>query len=125
MTTDHGHCARFCPRLLGGWARFDCEEGGGHRHAIDIGKFGVDLLGIEQGGGVDQVQLIVAACADEEGVVIRGEDVGGLSDRERTVFRMHFVQEMEIEEIASATGVAIPTVKTHLRRGIHRIRKKR
>ena len=47
-----------------------------------------------------------------------------LSSRQRSVFVMRFVEEMELGEIAKATGMPLPTVKTHLYRAVSKIRHK-
>jgi RNA polymerase sigma-70 factor (ECF subfamily) len=48
--------------------------------------------------------------------------VEGLSERQRTVFLLRFVQEMELSEIARATGLSEGTVKAHLSRALIRVR---
>jgi len=45
-----------------------------------------------------------------------------LSPSQRTVFVLRFVEEMELTEIAAATGMALATVKTHLYRAIDHVR---
>jgi RNA polymerase sigma-70 factor (ECF subfamily) len=45
-----------------------------------------------------------------------------LSERQRSVFIMRFLDEMELEEISVATGLPPPTVKTHLYRAIKAVR---
>lgn len=50
------------------------------------------------------------------------EVVDRLSDRQRLVFLMRFSEEMEVSEIASATGMPVNTVKTHLHRAITAVR---
>ena len=50
------------------------------------------------------------------------EAVEGLSDRQRTVFLLRYVEEMEIAEIGSATGLSEGTVKAHLSRALGRVR---
>jgi RNA polymerase sigma-70 factor, ECF subfamily len=47
-----------------------------------------------------------------------------LSERQRTVFLLRFVEEMEIREIAAATGLQEGTVKAHLFRAVDAVRKK-
>jgi RNA polymerase sigma-70 factor (ECF subfamily) len=47
-----------------------------------------------------------------------------LSDRQRTVFLLRFVEEMEIREIATAVGLQEGTVKAHLFRAVEAVRKK-
>ncbi|MGD0799279.1 MAG: sigma-70 family RNA polymerase sigma factor [Acidobacteriaceae bacterium] len=50
------------------------------------------------------------------------QTVGTLSPRQRTVFLLRFLEEMEIPEIALATGMPIGTVKSHLYRALNIIR---
>ena len=47
-----------------------------------------------------------------------------LSPRQRSVFVMRFVEEMDLGEIADATGMPVTTVKTHLYRAVAEIRSK-
>jgi RNA polymerase sigma-70 factor (ECF subfamily) len=48
--------------------------------------------------------------------------VEGLSQRQRTVFLLRYVEEMEIAEIGKATGLSEGTVKAHLSRALGRVR---
>jgi RNA polymerase sigma-70 factor (ECF subfamily) len=48
--------------------------------------------------------------------------VKGLSERQRTVFMLRHVEEMEIHEIAGAIGLSEGTVKAHLSRAMVRVR---
>jgi RNA polymerase sigma-70 factor (ECF subfamily) len=48
--------------------------------------------------------------------------VAGLSARQRSVFLLRFVEEMDIPEIAIATGLPVGTVKSHLYRALAAIR---
>ena len=52
------------------------------------------------------------------------ESVGKLSERQRTVFVLRFVEELELADIAEITGLPISTVKTHLYRSLATIRSK-
>ena len=45
-----------------------------------------------------------------------------LSPRQRTIFLLRFVEEMELGEIAAATGLQEGTVKAHLSRAVARVR---
>ena len=47
-----------------------------------------------------------------------------LSERQRTVFLLRFVEEMDLLEIAGATGMKEGTVKTHLFRALQSVRAK-
>lgn len=48
--------------------------------------------------------------------------VKGLSERQRTVFLLRYVEEQELSEIAGATGLSEGTVKAHLSRAVARVR---
>ncbi len=48
--------------------------------------------------------------------------VKGLSERQRTVFLLRYVEERELSEIAGATGLSEGTVKAHLSRALARVR---
>jgi len=47
-----------------------------------------------------------------------------LPEKQRTVFLLRFVEDMDLLEIAAATGMKEGTVKVHLFRAIHAIREK-
>jgi RNA polymerase sigma-70 factor (ECF subfamily) len=47
-----------------------------------------------------------------------------LSDRQRTVFLLRFVEEMEVAEIATATGLTSNAVNVHLFRAVRAVRKR-
>jgi RNA polymerase sigma-70 factor (ECF subfamily) len=47
-----------------------------------------------------------------------------LSNKQRTVFLMRFIEEMDLDEIALATGMQVNTCKTHLHRAVKAIRLK-
>ena len=50
------------------------------------------------------------------------EVVARLSQRQRSVFLLRYVEEMDIAEIATATGLSDGTVKAHLSRALARVR---
>jgi len=50
------------------------------------------------------------------------KSVDGLSERQRTVFLLRYVEELELSEIARATGLNEGTVKAHLSRALARVR---
>jgi RNA polymerase sigma-70 factor (ECF subfamily) len=45
-----------------------------------------------------------------------------LSGKQRSIFLMRFVEEMDLSDIAAITGTTVPTVKTHLYRAVGAIR---
>ena len=64
-----------------------------------------------------------------EAKILLGEEVravwtavGRLPAKQRTVFLLRFVEDMELLEIAAATGMSEGTVKTHLFRGLRAVR---
>jgi RNA polymerase sigma-70 factor (ECF subfamily) len=57
-----------------------------------------------------------------ERVVQVWKAVEGLSERQRTVFLLRYVEELELSEIARATGLREGTVKAHLSRALGRVR---
>jgi RNA polymerase sigma-70 factor (ECF subfamily) len=48
--------------------------------------------------------------------------VEGLSERQKTVFLLRYVEDLELIEIARATGLSEGTVKAHLSRALSRVR---
>lgn len=50
------------------------------------------------------------------------ETVAGLSERQRSIFLLRFLEEMEIPEIATVTGLPLGTVKSHLYRALNVVR---
>lgn len=49
--------------------------------------------------------------------------VDKLSERQRTVFLLRYIEELELKEIAETTGMGEGTVKAHLSRALARVRK--
>jgi RNA polymerase sigma-70 factor (ECF subfamily) len=47
-----------------------------------------------------------------------------LSERQRTVFLLRFVEDMDLLEIAAATGLKEGTVKVHLFRALQAVRER-
>ena len=48
--------------------------------------------------------------------------MASLSERQRTAFLLHFMEEMNPGEIEAATGITRAAVKVHLFRAVHAIR---
>jgi RNA polymerase sigma-70 factor, ECF subfamily len=65
-----------------------------------------------------------AAVLAREQVDVIWSVVIQLSERQRTVFLLRFVEEMDLLEIAGATGMKEGTVKTHLFRALQAVRAK-
>jgi RNA polymerase sigma-70 factor (ECF subfamily) len=77
----------------------------------------------------EMAQQIASRRTSAEGSMLAAERVEQvrealtqLSDKQRTVFVMRFLEEMELSEIAEATGMPVNTVKTHLHRAVTSIR---
>jgi RNA polymerase sigma-70 factor (ECF subfamily) len=72
---------------------------------------------LASGGSSAEEQLIA-----KERVEMVHKTLRELSDKQRCVFTMRFVEEMDLPDIAVATGMSLPTVKTHLYRAVGAIR---
>lgn len=70
----------------------------------------------------DRAQSPEAMVLAREQVQAIWKAVGGLSERQRTVFLLRFVEEMDLTEIAAITGMKEGTVKTHLFRALQAVR---
>lgn len=57
-----------------------------------------------------------------EQVALLWKAVDTLSPRQRTIFLLRFIEEMDLSEIASVTGIPLSTVKSHLYRALTNIR---
>jgi RNA polymerase sigma-70 factor (ECF subfamily) len=79
---------------------------------------------------VAEVAAVVPAhdCSAEEHLIAQQQvaeiwqTVNSLSSRQRTIFLLRFMEEMEIPEIAEVTGLPLGTVKSHLYRALAIIR---
>jgi RNA polymerase sigma-70 factor (ECF subfamily) len=74
--------------------------------------------GIDLPGGPDPA---VTSLRAERAAAVRAA-VGRLDEPYREVVALRFFGELSLEEIASQTGRPLGTVKTHLRRGLLRLR---
>jgi RNA polymerase sigma-70 factor (ECF subfamily) len=63
-----------------------------------------------------------AMAIARENVAAIWNTVGKLSERQRTVFLLRFVEDMDLLEIAAVTGMKEGTVKTHLFRALRAVR---
>lgn len=84
------------------------------RHALDASAFAGQLASTASSS---ESQLLA-----RERVAQVGEALAALSPRQRAVFVLRFVEEMDSSEIAAATGMSLATVKTHLYRALHEVR---
>jgi len=58
----------------------------------------------------------------QQQVALIWETVAGLSERQRAIFLLRFLEEMDIPDIATVTGLPLSTVKSHLYRALGVIR---
>jgi RNA polymerase sigma-70 factor (ECF subfamily) len=63
-------------------------------------------------------------ASDKQQVAAIWDVLGTLSERQRTVFLLHFMEEMNAVEIEAATGITRAAVKVHLFRAVHAVRKR-
>jgi RNA polymerase sigma-70 factor (ECF subfamily) len=83
-------------------------------HAVDLDEASEWLPSGER--SVEQRLL----ARERVGQVVKA--VAGLSERQRTVFLLRYVEEMELSEIAQAAGLSEGTVKAHLSRALTKVR---
>lgn len=82
---------------------------------------GVDMADI--GNSIaDRQQSAEEAALVQEQVKAIWAAAAGLSARQRTVFLLRFVEDMDLLEIADVTGMKEGTVKTHLFRALQSVR---
>jgi RNA polymerase sigma-70 factor, ECF subfamily len=99
----------------------DCTRTRGFRFWKHVSTSAVEVHGI---GG----RLACRQQTAEANLLIREKlrhiwaTVDGLPGRQRTVFLLRFVEEMQVSEIAAATGLNLSTVKSLLYRALHRVR---
>jgi RNA polymerase sigma-70 factor (ECF subfamily) len=84
--------------------------------AVDVHEVGERLAGRER---TPEAQMLT-----RERLAVIWEVVETLSARQRSVFLMRFVEEMEMQEIVEATGMQMGTVKSHLHRALAAVREK-
>jgi RNA polymerase sigma-70 factor (ECF subfamily) len=65
-----------------------------------------------------------AQAAGSEQIAAVWQATAKLSERQRTVFLLRFVEEMDLLEIAAVTGMKEGTVKIHLFRALEAVRKR-
>jgi RNA polymerase sigma-70 factor (ECF subfamily) len=74
---------------------------------------------VADGAGSAESQVLV-----KEQVAAVWDAAGNLPERQRTVFLLRFVEDMDLLEIAAATGMKEGTVKTHLFRALKAVRER-
>ncbi|HEY1185382.1 MAG: sigma-70 family RNA polymerase sigma factor [Bryobacteraceae bacterium] len=83
----------------------------------------VDLEAVSQWIPDDDASPESRAMAREQLAAV-WKAAGGLSERQRTVFLLRFVEDMDLLEIAAATGMKEGTVKLHLFRALQAVRER-
>jgi RNA polymerase sigma-70 factor (ECF subfamily) len=82
---------------------------------------------VEAGAMADRLRA--PGISAETSLVVREQlvrvwdSVAALPGKQRSVFLLRFVEEMELPEIATAMGLRVGTVKSHLHRGLAAVRK--
>lgn len=84
--------------------------------AIDISALAGQMA---SGASSSESQLLARERVEQVWAVL-----AELSPRQRSVFVLRFVEEMELPEIVTATGMNLATVKTHLYRALHEVRRR-
>src|SRR5436305_1438874 len=87
-----------------------------HKTAPDLSEMSSVLPSRESS---PELQILARERAQQVSVALET-----LSARQRTIFLMRFIDEMELQEICEATGMQISTVKTHLHRAVKAVRLK-
>jgi RNA polymerase sigma-70 factor (ECF subfamily) len=89
------------------------------------------LLGLDEEAESGTAAHVPSAEASPEQVLLAREDVRAvwevanqLSQQQRAVFLLRFVEEMELAEIAAVLGLQVGSVKTHLFRALQTVRTK-
>ena len=89
------------------------------------------LLGLDDEAENGAATHVPSGDASPEQVLLAREDVRAvwdaanqLSQQQRAVFLLRFVEEMELTEIADALGLQVGSVKTHLFRALQTVRGK-
>ena len=89
------------------------------------------LLGLDGDDHEGAVEYIPSGQASPEQILLAREDVRAvweaaneLSQQQRAVFLLRFVEDMELSEIASALDLQVGSVKTHLFRALQSVRSK-
>jgi len=87
------------------------------------------LLGLDGDNNDGMADQLATSEASPEQALLAREDVRAvwsaanqLSQQQRAVFLLRFVEEMELTEIASALGLQVGSVKTHLFRAVQTVR---
>jgi RNA polymerase sigma-70 factor, ECF subfamily len=86
------------------------------RHGVDA-AFAADWLADEKSSPEE-------IAATRQRVVGVWNAAARLPGRQRTVFLLRFGEDMELPEIAAATGMQLGTVKTHLFRAVNTLRER-
>jgi RNA polymerase sigma-70 factor (ECF subfamily) len=72
----------------------------------------------------DRASSTEASLIAHQQLALVWDTVATLSERQRTIFLLRFVEELELTDIAQITGLPLSTVKTHLYRALATIRER-
>jgi RNA polymerase sigma-70 factor, ECF subfamily len=86
------------------------------KRAVEIDE---EIRWLPDGGASPQARLEAVERIEE---IWRATAI--LPEKQRTVFLLRFVEEMDLLEIAAATGLKKGTVKVHLSRALHTVRER-
>lgn len=82
--------------------------------SVDVSDPAIHLIHLDSSA---ETRLIAS-----EQLAIVWDTVARLSARQRSVFILRFVEELDLTEIATVTGLPVSTVKSHLYRALANIR---
>lgn len=102
LARDHTRTGRF--RF---WKRVEAN-------AVDV----LDVANAVTSHGSSAESRVIA----QQQVALVWETVATLSERQRSIFLLRFLEDMDIPEIAAATCLPLGTVKSHLYRAINAVR---
>ncbi len=88
---------------------------------VQLTSVPVEAIGglVSDGAGSAESRILM-----KEQVEAVWEAAGNLPEKQRAVFLLRFVEDMELLEIAAATGIKEGTVKTHLFRALKAVRER-
>jgi RNA polymerase sigma-70 factor (ECF subfamily) len=99
----------------------DRTRTGGFRFWKQVRSSVVDVSGMENKLASDELTAEANLLMREKLCHVWAA-VDGLPAKQRTVFILRFVEELELSEIAETTGLHLGTVKSHLYRGLRAVR---
>ena len=80
-------------------------------------------LSMSDAGVLAQVEAIAAAPGAEPGDAGLRRQVEALPEKHRQAVTLYYLDERPVDEVAEMMGIPVNTVKTHLHRGLARLRR--